>query len=93
MSGISQISRYMEAALSRAGAEPSTYNSDLTAVVAFQDALQDVFDNTRGDVFVEYAVVQLRNESGYPVGHIVYDAKGDASRFIAHADGESRKES
>lgn len=70
---------------------PNAVETDLAATVEYIDILRQTFGTVRHDVYVDRAVIELTNESGYPVGHIAYDSEADLCRFIPHHDDQKKE--
>lgn len=64
---------------------PHTYGLDLHAVSTFIEQLTEPFEENNSDVYIERAVLELTNASGYPVGHLIWD--GDEQSFVFTAAG------
>lgn len=74
-------------------AYPTVVSTDLEAVGEFIDKLTYVLGIVLKDVVVDRAAVELANQTGYPVGSIVYEGTGDFYRFVPyHQDQDKDKE-
>jgi hypothetical protein len=64
-----------------------TYSTDLAAVNEFINELETPIAAISADVYVNAAVIQLRNSADYPVGHLTWDVDGQAFTFVP-SDGK-----
>jgi hypothetical protein len=70
---------------------PNVVDTDLKAVTEFIDAVADIFPVTRKGVFVNRAVMELENETGYPVGHILFISDNELYKFVPHSDDQDKE--
>lgn len=70
---------------------PNVVETDLKGVVELTNDLSEAFAIARQDVYVKRAVIEVENNAGYPVGHIVFDTDTDLVRFIPHSDNQLKE--
>lgn len=81
----------LRALIGQLEAYPSAMSTDLEAAVEFTDKLTYIFGLILKDVVVDRAVVELANQTGYPVGSIVYDGTADFYRFVPHSQDQDKE--
>lgn len=77
--------------MGRLNGGPNVIDHDLAAVNLFIEAVSAIFPVTRKGVYVERAVIELTNETGYPVGHILFTSEDELYRFVPHSDDQDKE--